>query len=377
MAHVYTPGLKVSELAIIRKRRVLPLKGEVLVKQCEKVEPEQVVARTFLPGRVEIYNAAGLLGVAPKELPDFMLKKVGDWVEANETFAESKGFFGLLKTQVKAKFRSKIESISDLTGQVILRGEPIPVEIKAYVKGTITEIIPEEGVVVEAVGAFVQGIFGVGGEKNGELHIIASSPDDILDEGKINESHRGKVLVGGSFVPASTIKKAFSLGVKGIITGGLDDEDLREILGYDIGVAITGHEDIPTTIIVTEGFGKLAMATKTFELLKRYDGAKVSINGATQIRAGVIRPEIIIPRSDYTVDAFSKLKDVENPGLYIGATVRIIRAPYFGRIARVVALPPELQTLETESKTRILEVEFVDSGEKVILPRANVELFEE
>ena len=61
--------------------------------------------------------------------------------------------------------------------------------------------------------------------------------------------------------------------------------------------------------------------------------------------------------------------------LAIGATVRVIRDPYFGRIGRVSALPPEPQTLQSGSKARVLEVTF-DSGEGVIIPRANVELIE-
>jgi hypothetical protein len=37
------------------------------------------------------------------------------------------------------------------------------------------------------------------------------------------------------------------------------------------------------------------MAQRTFELLKSLTGKKTSINGATQIRAGVMRPELIVP----------------------------------------------------------------------------------
>ena len=37
------------------------------------------------------------------------------------------------------------------------------------------------------------------------------------------------------------------------------------------------------------------MAEQTFALLKAREGMKTSINGATQIRAGVVRPEILIP----------------------------------------------------------------------------------
>ena len=36
------------------------------------------------------------------------------------------------------------------------------------------------------------------------------------------------------------------------------------------------------------------MGDRTFNLLKSHDSKFVSINGATQIRAGVIRPEIVI-----------------------------------------------------------------------------------
>jgi transcription antitermination factor NusG len=62
-------------------------------------------------------------------------------------------------------------------------------------------------------------------------------------------------------------------------------------------------------------------------------------------------------------------------GLEVGMTVRIIREPYFGLLGKVVSLPSELKEIETESKVRILEVELED-GERITLPRANVEIFE-
>ena len=80
-----------------------------------------------------------------------------------------------------------------------------------------------------------------------------------------------------------------------IISGGMDDEDLKEILGYDLGVAVTGSEHIGTTLIITEGFGDIAMAERTFNLLKEREGSEAAVNGTTQIRAGVMRPEIVIP----------------------------------------------------------------------------------
>jgi hypothetical protein len=115
------------------------------------------------------------------------------------------------------------------------------------------------------------------------------------------------------------------------------------------------------------------MAKRTFDLLKRCEGKEASINGATQIRAGVIRPEIVISRHD---EGKTITESDEVPGLQIGNRVRVIRVPYFGKIGRVSALPPELFTLESESKARILEVEFED-GKKAVVPRANIEAIEE
>ena len=62
-----------------------------------------------------------------------------------------------------------------------------------------------------------------------------------------------------------------------------------------MGVAITGTENLDTSLVVTEGYGNIKMSERTYNLLKSHDGKFVSINGATQIRAGVIRPEIVIP----------------------------------------------------------------------------------
>ena len=51
-----------------------------------------------------------------------------------------------------------------MTGQVIVRGPDIPVQVQAYLSGRVVDIIPNEGVVVENEVTFVQGIFGIGGE---------------------------------------------------------------------------------------------------------------------------------------------------------------------------------------------------------------------
>jgi hypothetical protein len=142
-------------------------------------------------------------------------------------------------------------------------------------------------------------------------------------------------------------------------------------MGYDLGVAITGTENIGLTLVLTEGFGHMPMAERTYKLLTSHVGKAASVSGATQIRAGVLRPEIVIP---VPAESVPKEGDRRSTGLEIGSLIRGIREPYFGRIGRVAQLPPELAALETEAHVRVLAAEF--DGKVAVLPRANVELIE-
>ena len=234
--------------------------------------------------------------------------------------------------------------------------------------------MPQEGVVVESFGTFIQGIFGIGGETFGQLEIITDDLTAEISSTLIKDEHKGKILAGGALITIEAIQAAIKAGAKGIVTGGISDTDLRKFLGYDLGVAITGSEKLGVTLVITEGFGKIPMADKTFSLLKMNTGKKASINGATQIRAGVIRPEVIIPLLDKKEMGDSK-EVMSIGGMKIGSLVRIIREPRFGEKAKVVALPVELQKVQSETKVRVLEVELPD-GTRWTLPRANVEVVE-
>jgi hypothetical protein len=370
----YTPGLKVVRQVRHRVRRVLPIAGDVLVKAGDRVDAEQIVAQTFMPGDVTPLNLAGALSMAPAEVKGALLKQEGEKVAVGEVLARTKGIFGLFKNEYRSKSAGTLESVSAVTGQLILRGEPIPVQVRAYLTGTVVEVLPKEGVVIEADIAFIQGIFGIGGEAYGPIKMACKDPSEELTAKHILPEMKGAVVVGGARMEGEAIRKAVSVGVSALVSGGIDDQDLKEALGYDLGVAVTGSEKIGLTLIVTEGFGDIAMADRTFRLLASRVGTPAAVNGATQIRAGVMRPEIVIPIQS-TNHAGTIDESQIDTMLKVGATVRIIRDPYFGVIGKVAALPSELRTLDSGSRARVLEVS-VDSQERFVVPRANVELIE-
>lgn len=382
MGAAYTPGLKVSARTWIEKTRRLPLKGTVLVETGQPVNPDTVVARTELPGLMQTVKIAERMGIEPSQVADALRVSVGDTIAVGDLMAESKGLFGrLFRNEFRSPVKGKIELISGSTGHVGVRESPTPVEKDAYIRGIVSRVLPEEGVVVGCEGALVQGIFGVGGERRGEIAVVTDGPDQPLTDALLNESHRGKIVVGGSNVSGAALRRAEEVGVIGVVVGGVVDRELMDYLaaalkqpGYDIGVAITGQEPIAFSLIITEGFGTIAMAARTFALFRSLQGQMASINGATQIRAGVIRPEVIVPRTD-TVTAVPADSEDKGGQLSIGTPIRVIREPYFGILGVVTGLPPELVKVESETLVRVLETK-LDDGRVVVVPRANVEIIE-
>jgi hypothetical protein len=376
MGEAYTPGLEVREATLVRKRRVLPIPGETLVNKGDKVEPHTKVARANLLGTfttVDVRADLGiLLGEVKRAVKEWFIVKVGDVVKEGDVLASRKHFFGRRVKESLAPASGTIDYISDVTGKLHIRAPPVPVEVTAYIPGEVVEVLPKEGVLVETFGAYVQGIFGIGGETHGEIEIVVDSPDEVLTEDKITSNHSGKILVGGSLITGAALQKASKNHVNGIIVGGIEDDSLVNYLGYEIGVAVTGEEEVNTTLIMTEGFGKMSMLTWTFDLLKKYEGKQASISGATHIRAGVIRPEIIIPLKQTEVSTPSESEETSSR-LEPGTTVRIIRGPEFGAFAKVFKLEPTSKEIETESTTAVIIVTLED-GKQLTLPRANVEI---
>ena len=375
MASAYTPGLTVSARTTIVKTRRLPLKGDVLVELGERVTPETTVARASLQGVLQTVKVAAALGVDPSEVPDALTVAVGDSVKRRDVIARSAALWGLLKSDAKASADGTIELVSKLTGNVGIRLAPTPIALTAYIPGEVTRILPGEGVDITAHGALIQGIFGVGGERSAPLTLGVAGPDRVLGESDLSDIHAGKIVIGGSLVTAAALRRAGEVGALGIIAGGIVDTELRDFLGYDIGVAITGHEEIPFSLVLTEGFGTISMATKTFDLLGSLAGRRASLSGATQIRAGVIRPEVIVADSP-SADSLPPPSDGERKddfSLGIGVPIRLIREPYFGVLARVESLPSAPTTVGSGASVRVLTAR-LPSGEIVTVPRSNVEI---
>jgi len=373
LAPAYTPGLKLAARTMVRKRRALPLQGKVLVQAGQQVQAGTVVAQAELPGPVHPVNVVNRLGVPPEEVHRHMLVKEGDRIEEDQVIAQTRPLIKWFKTVCRSPAAGTVESVSKITGQVMVRERPRKVNLRAYIAGTVAEVMPQEGVVIETKAALVQGIFGLGGECFGRLNVVANSATAVVKAGALDSTCQNCIIVVGSLATASLVRAAQDYGAAAVVAGGMPAQDLKEIVGHEIGVAVTGSEQIGLTVVLTEGFGRIPMAARTFELLTALEGQQASASGATQIRAGVLRPEIIVPLVGPMAKVVEGEPTVDADGLKKGDGVRIIREPYFGMIAQVDELIADPVRIETEATVRVLRVR-TERGEVLEVPRANVEI---
>jgi len=369
MSRAFSPGLQVHSSYLVQKSRELPIRGEILVQQGQRVEGDQIVARAKVDGELRIVRVSDELGIAPAELAQSLTVAQGDTVQQGAVLAEMRGLWGLFRSTVSAPISGTIEFISLSTGHIGLRAAAQPLNLTAYIAGTVSAIEAERAVVIETQATFVQGIFGVGGERLGIIHLMAVKEDGIVDVQHVPNDTQGLILVGGCSPTLAALTKAAAGGAVGFITGSIDGATLSAYLGYDIGIALTGDEDISMTVIVTEGFGSVAISRRVLDALRQVDGMSASINGATQVRAGAQRPEIIAPAASVAQHD----RCAASNGLVVGARVRLIRVPYFGAIGTVEQLPHELEQIESGAMARVLRAR-LEGGAIVTVPRANVEL---
>lgn len=359
------PETRVQPVTSIRRERKLSTRGEMSATIGSKLDPLDVIARVTPPRRRRAISLTRVLGVREADVPKRLLKQAGDTVDARDIIIAKPINLGFQQLVYRAPAPGTIAAIQG--SWMILDLDGTPVELKALYRGTVSSIAPRIGAVIQAQGALIQGVWGSGKEGYGVLKVIAKTPNDILDAEALDENVKGTILVTGMGVTEQALQKAASLLAQGIILGGLDPH-LR-------AVAV----ELSCTVIVTEGFGRMPMCGPIFDLLTSLNGQEAAANGLTRMRGGSIRPEIFIP----LVGSRPADPNVPIPATPLmvepGASVRIVREPYLGRIG---ILPQELVMTWTSGESGVqlpcIEIEFQNRqgelDERAIIPWTDLEL---
>jgi hypothetical protein len=351
----YPPETRVMPLTLIRRERLLPTSGKVMVKVGDRVPATQVVAQADVTGEVRIVNIARALRVPPGKAFRFLKVEEGDDIKAGGVLA-ARGVLG--GTRATSPVNGFIKRVDKSAGRVLIQVVAKPMELSAYLPGTVTSIAASQGVTIETMGALIQATVGFGGESFGVLRLVASEPTEILRAKSIDVAAHGAIIVGGAWIDESALQLALQLQAKGVIAGSME------------GRLLELARSLPFPIILTEGLGKTPMARPIFKLLQSQSGREAAISGITRTRWGIIRPEIIIPLpSDSKQAAPSALGSL----LAINLRVRVVRGPHQGEVGAVTALFDQPRRIESGARVYGAEVN-LDASAKVFVPLTNLEI---
>ncbi|MEO7909643.1 MAG: hypothetical protein ABIV47_08350 [Roseiflexaceae bacterium] len=372
-----TPPLISNALARIERR--LPYAGEVIVRQGQRVEPEEIVARAFVPGIPQIVNMARALQIAPALVERAMVREVGNKVAQGEVLARSSRIGGRVCI---SPVSGKIEAVDSETGYVTVSPDPTVYDLQATVRGLVMDVIPNRGVRIETPAAQVYGAFGFGPERSGVLQLLVTDPAEPIEPDRITTKSAYAIMIGGSGITAAALRRAVKEQVRGVIVGGIDESELRAFLGwYSVRdwragsgtwqiPASTDGQQYDLTLVVTEGFGSQPMSAPLFDLLAAHDRQEALIEGLTRLRGPMQRPRVVIPLSSRTSGV---QLDPPRPQLQIGASVRLLDAAHLGQIGQVRTLSSVPRRLA--SRVRALAVDVVlEDGTTILLPRTDVEV---
>ncbi len=339
-------------LTSIVRERLLPISGTVLVRLGQKVNPSDVVAEANWSREHVLLDVAQLLGVSSNTADRLIKCKVDDRLVASAEIAVGKGLF---PRSVSTPREGRVVVVGG--GQVLIEVGDSKMELRAGISGTVIEVIPNRGAVIQTAGALIQGVWGNGRIDSGLLVNLAEKPDGVLTAARLDVSMRGSVILGGMVKDAEALKAAADLPVRGLILSSL----------YPSLIPLAREMRYP--ILLTDGFGPLVMNSVAYKLLSTNVKRDVTVNAEANDRYSGNRPEVII--SLPTSADLPPLHEFETfaPGLQ----VRMRRPPAMGMIGSIVAVKPGLTTLLSGLRAPAAEVK-LENGETVVAPLVNLEV---
>ncbi len=349
---MFAPILHILPLTTIVRERVLPVRGKVNVRLNQKVNASDVIAEANWAREHILIDVGRALGISPSAADALLRCKVGDRLSAGTVIAAGRG---MMPKVVKVPREGRV--VMTGAGQVLIETGESLIELRAAIPGTVTQVIPDRGAVIQTTGALVQGVWGNGRAGSGMMMSVADKPDTVLTAGRLDVSLRSMMIAAGICKDADALHAAAELPVRGLILSSLSPSLLPLA------------REMRYPILLTDGFGSMPMNSVAYRLLTTNVKRDVALNAENFDRYSGARPELIIPLP-VTTEPTPPQDAVE---FSAGQTVRLRRPPAAGMIGTIIILHPEATTLPSGLRSPVANVK-LDNGEQVIVPLINLEV---
>lgn len=231
-----------------------------------------------------VVNVSEKLGLKPLFLGGYMHKRKGDYVNAGETLA-AKNWKNHYQS-VQSPYTGTITDVNTSKGTVTIQYQRKNLKLMAALIGKVVTVARNRYIEVEYQGTTISGSIGFGK--------ITDGPVVWNDKFTETDLKPGFITVFPFALNKEQLDILIRNQVAGVIMPSMAEEDIVNLLGYELGVGITGGESLPFSIILTEGFGKMSFSKEVANAFKDCTGKHGVLFPATQIRAGVTRPSLII-----------------------------------------------------------------------------------
>ena len=349
----FTQTTILQPLMRIRRKRLLPIDGEVIVNVGQEVPPLHVLARAPIATKIVMVPLDDMLGIKPEEVPEKLQVNLGETVSQDTVLAAKKRLIGA--KEIMSPIDGQVAAIEN--GRLVLKQTTDWFELRSMVHGRVINNEANLGVTLEIVGALIQGIWATGDITMGALHIASDQPNGVLQAENIPDNVSNLVLTAGHIDDAALLTNLADQNLRGLIAGSMPSHVCETAVSLGL----------PT--ILTDGIGKQFMAEPIYQLLHELVDEDVSLFTQYDRTIGE-RPEIIVSRPGVPKIDSSPY----NKPLAVGDLVRIVQKPYQSQIGTITKLLKDKQPVFGHLTANGVMVRKTD-GREVFVPTANIDRF--
>lgn len=349
---MFAPTTHILPLTTIVRQRVLPVDGKVIVKPGQKISVADIVAEGRANYKHVIIDVAEQLNTPSAKADGLIKVRRGQRITKTEIVAVSSGVFA---REIRSPVEGRVMAVGG--GKIVIEVGGIPVQVRAGINGTVSELVGERGAIIRGSGALIQGVWGNGKMESGVLLNLLDKPDALLEASALDVSLRGSVILGGHVMDANVLKNAAEMPARGLILSSISTGLLNTAM------------QAPYPIVVLEGFGRRPLNSAAYKLLTTNVKRDVAVNADMMDRMQGVRPEVFISLPISQEPAEPRDGETFAPG----QVVRVCSLLQAAQIGTLTQLRPGLSTLPNGLKVPAADVR-LDSGDQILAPLSNLEV---
>ena len=222
--------------------------------------------------------------IKPKEIKSYLKVKENDFIYAGSILAQNSYPLSAF-VSVHSPYTGTIQKIDLQKGTVTICYDHKPFQLVAHCYGEVEKIDDHQYLSVSTKAKTLEGKIGFGREISGKLVCLERDfRDELLDN---------KIIYYAYPITYKTLQDFAQKNINGLICDTISYSILKLFLGKDIGVVLTGNENIPFSLIILKGFAETTESDNN-EFFRNHHHHHLMLRPYTQIRAGVSRPTVHI-----------------------------------------------------------------------------------